>query len=367
MTRIAAVLWSGTIGGAETFTADLCRAMRDLGASPEILFVTSGEPLSARLDAAALPHSSLGLSRGRKVIRHPRTLAKAVTALGPDGALVSDGGYLAAALRIGGYRGPIVAVVHSATVELGEMTLRDRLVGPLHRGAGFWASDIDVAVSDFVLHHLRGRFRRGRLVRIYNGVDLDLYRNHSRFIDSPPKIGSAGRLIRGKGVDVLLRSFAAAGVAREGVQLRIAGDGPARYELQRLAVELRLAGVVEFIGWTVDMPSFWRDCDIAVIPSDGCVESFGMSAVEAMACARPLVVTASGALPELVDDGVTGLVVPRGDARALREALVTLIRDPEKRQAVGRAARARCEQQFDILDCAATYLDLFHEVRAKYA
>ena len=52
MTRIAAVLWSGTVGGAETFTADLCRAMRELGADTRVLFVTHSEPLGARLQAA---------------------------------------------------------------------------------------------------------------------------------------------------------------------------------------------------------------------------------------------------------------------------------------------------------------------------
>ena len=336
--------------------------MRDLGAGPGVLFVTRSQPLDQRLDAAAIPHATLGLSRGREVILRPRALARAVSALGPDGALVSDGGYLAAALRVGGYRGPIVAVVHSATVDLGEMTLHERLVGPLKRGTGFWASDIDVAVSDFVFRHMRRRLRRGRLVRIYNGVDLDMYAGDPRPADSKAvTIGCAGRLVPGKGVDVLLRSFAA-GMAQQGVRLRIAGDGPSRRMLQSLAAELRLDGAVEFTGWTFDMPSFWRTCDIAVIPSDGCVESFGMSAVEAMACARPVVVTASGALPELVDDGVTGFVVPPGNPEALAEALDSLIGDPEKRRAVGCAARARCEQRFDIRDCATSYLDLFHDV-----
>jgi len=141
--------------------------------------------------------------------------------------------------------------------------------------------------------------------------------------------------------------------------LRIAGDGPAREMLQELADELGVNGAVEFTGWTLDMPSFWRECDLAVMPSDGSVESFGMAAVEAMACARPVVATANGALPELVDDGVTGLLVPRGDRVALADALVTLTRDSERRRAAGRAARARCEQRFDIRDCAASYVKLF--------
>jgi glycosyltransferase involved in cell wall biosynthesis len=359
MTRIAAVLWSGAVGGAETFTADLCRTMRDLGADPGILFLTRSEPLGRRLDAAGIPHASLGLARGREVIRHPRALARAVQALGPDGVLLASGGYLAAALRAGGYRGRVVVGGHDMTLELGHMTLRDRLVRPLDRATGFWASDVDVAVSDFVLSHMRRQPRRGRLIRIYNGVDLSLYTGSPRFPNGEAvTIAYGGRLIDGKGVDVLLRGFAA-GAAREGARLRIAGDGAARPMLQGLAAGLGLNSAVEFTGWAFDMPSFWRTCDIAAMPSEGCVESFGMAAVEAMACARPVIVTANGALPELVDDGVTGFVVPPGDAGALADALVSLTRDPEKRRAAGSAARARCEQRFDIRDCAASYLGLF--------
>jgi glycosyltransferase involved in cell wall biosynthesis len=359
MTRIAAVLWSGTVGGAETFTADLCRTMRELGADVQIVFVTSSEPLSSRIDAVGIPYTSLGLARGREVLYHPRVLASTVQALGHDGVLLPSRGYLAAAVRIGGYAGRVVAVEHGATVGLGRRTLYDRLARPVQRMLGFWASDVDVAVSEFVLSHMRRQLRKGRLVRIYNGIDLDAYRGGPELHrGEKTTIAYAGRLIDGKGVDVLLRAFAA-GAAGEGVRLRIGGDGPARPTLERLASELGLNGAVEFTGWNFDMPSFWRACDVAAMPSDRFVESFGMAAIEAMACSTPVVVTENGALPELVDDGVTGFVVPRGDARSLADALLSLTRDRERRRAAGRAARARCEERFDIGACASAYLSLF--------
>lgn len=361
MSRFAAVLWSGAVGGAETFTVDLCRTMRDLGAEPGVLFVTRGEPMGARLDAAGIPHASLGLGRGREVIRHPQALAKAVRALGPDGALVPNGGYLTAALRVGGYRGRVVAVIHDAG-QFTPITSYDRVVRPLDRAIGYWASDVDVAVSDFMLSRVSGKPRRGQLVRIYNGVDLDVYTGSPEPTNGEAvTIAYAGRLVEGKGVDVLLRAFAV-GLAREGVILRIAGDGPARPALEGLAADLRLNGAVEFTGLTLDMPAFWRACDVATMPSDRLLESFGMAAVEAMACSKPVVVTANGGLSEVVDDGVTGLVVPRGHAEALSEALVSLTGDAERRYAAGHAARARCEQRFDIRDCAASYLGLFETV-----
>jgi glycosyltransferase involved in cell wall biosynthesis len=335
--------------------------MRALGADAGVVFVTGSEPLGGRLDAAGIQHTSLGLTRGYHVIRHSRALARSVRMLGPEGALLPRGGYLAAALRAGGYRGRIVAVIHDATLELRRIGLRHRVVRPIDRATGFWASDVDVAVSDFVLSHMRRHARTGRLVRIYNGVDLRTYTGNHRSTDQGPvTIACAGRLVEGKGIDVLLRAFAQ-GAARDGARLRIAGDGPKRAMLESLASELGLSGAVEFTGWSFDMPSFWRTADVGTLPSDGCIESFGMAAIEAMACSRPVVVTANGALPELVEDGISGSVVPRGDVGALAEALVALTRDAESRRAAGRAGRARCEQKFDIRDCAASYLDLFRD------
>jgi glycosyltransferase involved in cell wall biosynthesis len=361
MIRVAAVLWNGQIGGAETYTADLCRTMRDLGAEPGIVFVTGGEPLSMRLDANGIPYRSLELRRGREVAYHPRALARAVQALGPDGVVLTGGGYLAAALRIGGYRGRIVAVMHGGPRELGPSTLHDRVMRPINRATGFWATDVDVAVSDFVLSQMQRQRRRGLLTRIYNGVDLDAYTGRPSSTNGEGvTVAYGGRLIEGKGVDVLLRAFAA-GAARDDVRLRIGGDGPARPVLERLAAELGLTRIVEFTGWIVDMPSFWRACDVGAMPSDRFIESFGMSAVEAMACGRPIVVTDNGGLPELVVDGITGFVVPRGDASALADALAALTSDADKRREVGNAARARCEQRFNIRVSAAAYLRLFRE------
>lgn len=360
MTRIGVILWSGVLGGAEIFTAELCRALHVLGADVGVVFVTQSEPLGGLLDAAGIPHMSLDLARGHHVTRHARTLARSVRAVGPDHALVPRAGYLTAALRAGGYRGRIVAVAHDAVFDLGPVKAVDRLAWRVDRASGFWASDVDVAVSDFALSHMRGQLHARRLVRIYNGIDLDTYSGLAAPDRNSVTIGCASRLIQGKGIDVLLRAFAASAGPAD-VRLRIAGDGPTRPMLQELTRELDLNGAVEFTGPLVDMPTFWQACDVAVQPSSAFVESFGMSAVEAMASARPVVVTANGALPEVVEDSVTGLVVPPGDIDSLAEALSTLTRDAARRHDAGAAARVRCEQRFDIHDCAASYLGLFQE------
>jgi glycosyltransferase involved in cell wall biosynthesis len=359
--RLAAVLWSGSLGGAETFTVELCRVLRALGADARVLFVTSPEPLNARLEASAVPFATLGLRRGREVVRHPRALAHATTSLGPDGAIVVSPGYLAAALRAGGYRGRVVAMAHDL-IQLSSMSRTRMLLKRVDRASGAWASDVEVAVSDFVLRRVQRHARPGkRVVRIYNGVDLDVYSgavngSTTQTLD----IGWAGRIVHGKGLETLIEALPT--VRRHvPVRLRIAGDGPLRSTLEEHAGEIGLGQTVAFEGWSTDMPSFWGSCALAAITSNTLTESFGMAAVEAMACARPVVASRSGALPEIVEDGVTGRLVPPGDHEALAEALIELAQDADHRTDAGAAGRARCEDRFDLRRTALAYLDLFRD------
>jgi glycosyltransferase involved in cell wall biosynthesis len=112
------------------------------------------------------------------------------------------------------------------------------------------------------------------------------------------------------------------------------------------------------------MPEFWRAADVGVVPSNGLVESFGMSAVEAMACGKPVIVTDSGALPELVVAGQTGKVVPAGDVSGLARALMEYAVNPEMRQDHGRNGRRRCQEEFGIGHAAERYLELCADVCA---
>jgi glycosyltransferase involved in cell wall biosynthesis len=116
---------------------------------------------------------------------------------------------------------------------------------------------------------------------------------------------------------------------------------------------------VEFLGLVENMPRFWQSCDIAIFPSHQFIESFGMVALEAMACAKPVIATRNGGAPEVVIDGVTGTVVEPGDVAALERALVTYAGDADLRREHGAAGRARAMEKFDIHECARAYLRCF--------
>ena len=137
-------------------------------------------------------------------------------------------------------------------------------------------------------------------------------------------IGCMGRLVRGKGFEDAL--VAAKEVLSKGARLRIAGDGPERRSLERLAAELGVARDVEFPGWVDDAHGFWASCDVAVVPSREWIESFGLSAVEAMASGRPVIATRNGGLPEVVAHDVTGLLVDPGATGRNGGRLATVLR-----------------------------------------
>jgi len=361
--RLALVVWSGNYGGAETFAAALARVLRDKGADARVVFVTNPFPLAQRLSADGVPFDALGLSRGRAVLRHPRLLARATTQAGAHGAILCEGGYLAAALRLGGYRGTIVAVEHGTVLHLPGMTRRQRVIRALDGFSGVRAVDVHVAVSDYVSRALANG--RRPVVTIPNAVDLDLYRPSPSFDVAATRdlvIGCMARFVPGKGIEDVLT--AADEGLMEGARLRVAGDGPERPHLEALASRLGLTRQVDFLGWVDDVSAFWASCDVAVVPSNHLIESFGLTAVEAMASGRPVIATRNGALPEVVVDRVTGFLVDRGNPRAIAQALRAYVDDRALLEAHGAAARAWCEQRFDIRRCAESYLALFDEGRA---
>jgi glycosyltransferase involved in cell wall biosynthesis len=335
--------------------------MQAQGAEPAILFVLDAGDLAERLDDSGIPHSALGLQRGRTVATSPRRLARMARASAPDVAILTSSGYLAASLRAGGFRAPVIAIEHGSLLQLDRLPPFARWKYKADRISGARVCDAVVPVSEYIKERLDLMHLRRRIVCISNGVDLERFSPAAAdaSVRKPTdgiQIGCAARLVEGKGIEDAITALTHPSL--EGARLRVAGEGPLLQSLTSLAVSLSVEKRVELLGPVLDMPGFWQSVDVAVVPSNGLIESFGMVAIEAMACGKPVVVTDSGALPDIVSDGETGRVVEAGDVGGLAKALSEYARDPAIRAQHGMNGRRRCEERFGIDRTAARYLEL---------
>lgn len=355
---ITFVLWSGKTGGAETFTAALATSLAAGDAEPRVLFVTAGNEVGERLTARGVSCSELGLRRGREVLSHSAVFASELSGV----VVLPSSGYLAWAVRRGGFAGPVASVEHFGGVaDLANMPIGYRVRRSIEERCFLRFVDAQIAVSDTVCRALRQRFHSQRLVTIRNAVDTRLF--------SPPVsrsdhrdalvLGFAGRLVVGKGLGTLVSALSQYRCALP-LRLRVAGEGPALDDVR--SAPLAKGVEIEFLGRVDDMADFWRSVDVAVVPSEG-AESFGMVAVEAMACGASVIASDLPAYREVVGaDGCCGTFFAPGDSEALAVAIQDYAAEPSLIEHRGLAARNRVCEHFDISVCAERYAELAGEL-----
>ena len=195
---------------------------------------------------------------------------------------------------------------------------------------------------------------------IHNGVDrAEFSRRTNR---RPNLVLTVASLDVWKGLDVLIRAFARARHEHDDLALVVAGDGPERASLEKLAREVGLEGAVAFLGY-VDRPTLTRlmaMCTVFVLPSRS--EPFGIAIVEALAAGAPVIATRVGGIPEILDDGTVGILVPPDDERALAESLVRLLHDAELRRVLSTRGPARVSSAFLWSLTGRRYLSLFERL-----
>lgn len=192
----------------------------------------------------------------------------------------------------------------------------------------------------------------GRDVRAELGIDSDAL-----------VVGTVGVHRPQKALHVLVR--AATILAEEWPNLRVlmVGDGPERATLERLAGELEVSDTVRFLGSRTDVSDVLRAFDVAVCCSD--FEGSPLSVMEYMDAALPVVATAVGGVPDLIEPGVHGLLVPSRDPPALAGAISELLRDPQRARTMGAQGRERRRTEFDIDVLVHRLEDLYLELLAE--
>jgi glycosyltransferase involved in cell wall biosynthesis len=239
-----------------------------------------------------------------------------------------------------GYYGPAISWV----IRLFERLLAlitDRIVTLTDRGA-----------NEHVRYKIAGP---EKFVTIPSGIALSVFRSvrvepsmKRKELGLPtegPVIGTVGRLVPIKGHEWLLKAAPRVLAEFPHATFVFLGEGPLLDQLQQLAAGLGISDHVMFLGARQDVPECLAAFDLFAFPSLN--EGMGRALIEAMAVGLPAVATCVGGIPDVVEDGETGLLVPARDETALADALLKLLRDPVRRQAYGQAARQSTGERFD--------------------
>ncbi|MFL5613848.1 MAG: glycosyltransferase [Gemmatimonadaceae bacterium] len=233
-------------------------------------------------------------------------------------------------------------------------------------------TDVVVPVSFQLESYLHRRLRipTARLHTIPNGVDtisftpiggLARVREEFALPNGALVFGSVGRLTQVKQFDHLITCLAkliAVEDPEHPVYLVICGEGPAEANLREQAARLGVLERVRLLPWRSDPANVYRALDVFVLPSRS--EGLSMSLLEAMSCGVPSIVTDVGANREVVgSEAASRVVVPSGQVDALTSAIARLMRDPQGRMELGRAARKRVEDTYGVTRVARAYRDLY--------
>jgi len=213
------------------------------------------------------------------------------------------------------------------------------------------------------------RIPASRVITIHNGIDPDKFippadaQDACAMLGLPINrvlIGSVGQLQRYKGFDVLLQAFAAAAGDVPQADLVIAGAGPALGELESLVARLGLRSRVHFLGFQSNIPLVLAALDLYVMASR--CEALPYALLEAMVAKLPVIATTVGGIPEVIEDGVSGLLVPPGRADCLSKALLQMLRSESLRHRAGIGARERVVQRFHQRDSAERTINVYRQL-----
>ncbi len=323
--------------------ADIAKYARSSGYEISVLFLREG-PLVAAMRDAGISASAVSWTAGRgdlagawRVRRwlreHPAQIAH----------LHHGGRSVRTVCRLAGVAA-VVQHVHGRIFEPSGATISPR---------DFRAVDAVIACSQAVADCLPGLHPEV----IYAGVETSSHPPATVAPVGPLKLGVLARLIPLKNVESLIQATATLADMGIEVETEIAGSGPSESSLQDLVASLGVAERVRFLGWRTDVDRLLAAWDALVIPS--LEEAFPLSALEAMAAARPVIASRVGGLSELVVDRVTGRLVPPGDTDALVRCIAELAIDRPRLALMGGEGWKRVHELFSASRMAQRTVELY--------
>jgi glycosyltransferase involved in cell wall biosynthesis len=360
--RVVEVMATGSNGGAQEHVFSLASRLNLARYDVRVVSLSHGSSVR-RLQKAGIEALVIDEPDDRLAVL---ALAEELSAFEPE--IVHNHMYRAevvgtkAALQLGekGCRRPaVISTVHSSRVRCVEDRETLRQLTPL--------MDRLIVVSRAIEQKIADEGRKSAPISlIYNGVDLQRY-NHQQpcctlhedyHIDADaPIVGVVARLEAEKGHRTLLQAWPLVLAAVPNAWLLVVGEGSERDSLEAQADLLGISGRVVFTGRREDVPAVTAALDISVLPSYR--EAQGLSVLEAMALSRPVVASAVGGIPEMIEDGVSGLLVPPHDCAALAAAIVRLLTDHPLADTIARRGHDLVHERFCIEMMVQAVSDLY--------
>ena len=366
--RVVEVMATGTNGGAQEHVYSLTTRLNPASYDVRVVSLSHGSSVR-RLEKAGVNVCVIDEPDDRLAVQ---ALAELLGPMEPE--ILHNHMYRAevigtrAALLLGekGCKRPaVISTIHSSRVRCADDRQALRQLTPL--------MDRLIVVSRAIEHKIREEGRTGAPVSlIYNGVDLQRY-NHQQpcctlhedygIPEASPIVGVVARLEAEKGHRTLIEAWPLVLAAHPEAWLLVVGEGSERDSLEAQAASLGISGRVVFTGRREDVPAVTAALDISVLPSYR--EAQGLSVLEAMALSRPVVASEVGGIPEMIENGVSGLLVPPNDHVALADAIVRLLSDHPYADMIAKRGHDLVHDRFCIEMMVNSIETLYDEAARK--
>jgi glycosyltransferase involved in cell wall biosynthesis len=359
VTRVVHVVVAGEIGGAERMLVDLASA-EGAGVEHAVALLTPNDALRRMLRDTGLRVHDRGPVREGPLpflwrSLGPRDVAWIARVLRDEGARVAHLHTFGS--QVVGTRAALRAGARVLRTEHSTRVYDDPSCWPFSR----WSlarADACVAVSDHVraVAAARAPWAAPKVRVVHNGVDVERFAPRGEPKADAFTFALVGRLERRKGVDLALQALARV----PGARLEVVGDGEERATLERTARDLALGDRARFHGYLADARPLLARSHAALCASRD--EGLGIALLEAMATGLPVIGFRVGGVPEIVEDGATGVLCASGDVDALAAVMRETTRGRDRLAAMGAAASTRVRQRFSVAAMRAGYAAVYAEV-----
>lgn len=352
--RVVHVALGTHVGGMERLLVEFARRTDRQHFTVEFVSLESCGPIATELEAAGCSVTSFGKTPGLKpwlvfrLARHLRSSRAQVLHTHNTAGFI----YGVLAAKMAG----IPKIIHTRH---GQRFLASKRETSVFQRLSRFADHIVSVSHDSQQLTIAEGVAATRCSVIPNGINVDHFSFAGPQPDGPAIL--VARLSPEKDVATLIRAFSylpmfLAGKA-DSFSLQIVGDGSERASLEQLARTLNCTNRIHFLGQQHDIESRLGQASMFVLPSLS--EGISLTLLEAMARGLPVIATRVGGTPEVIQDGVSGLLVPVGDAMSMANAIAEVVLDPKRGQQMGQKGRERVEQSFDVRGMIRAYENLY--------